>query len=159
MSAPSRPGDVAPAAGAPALQPFPQSVGGGRTRCPAVVRRSRIVQLLRRSGYVQAADLTRILGVSEMTVRRDLDELVRAGHGVRVWGGLVTPALAGPQGSARSQETVETLDRAREHLARAQQAIDEGRVAQARDHVRATLRHLDQELSSGAVGGRSAARA
>ena len=132
--------------------------GGGRpARCPGVVRRRRIVQLLRRSGYVQAADLTRELGVSEMTIRRDLDELVREGVGIRVWGGLVTPGLAAQKHAGPADEQEGRLDRARRHLLRAERSLDEGQLAQARDHVRAILRELDLALSARPVtsgGGR-----
>lgn len=137
--------------GGPQSRPFPQDVAAGRrTRCPGVVRRSRIVQLLRRSGYVQATDLSRLLGVSEMTIRRDLDELVREGVGVRVWGGLVSPGLAAPA-AARPDQHEQRLERAQDHLRRAGQALDDGQLDRAREHVRAILHHLDQELAAGAV--------
>lgn len=124
--------------------------GGQQSRCPAMVRRNRIVQLLRRDGYVQAGDLTRRLGVSEMTIRRDLDELGREGLGVRVWGGLVAPGLV-PAPAAGDSEAEVQLGRARRHLVRAEQALDRGRLADARDHVAATLRYLDHQLAA-AVG-------
>lgn len=134
--------------------PPQDGAAGTRARCPAVVRRRRIVQLLRRSGYVQAADLTRMLGVSEMTIRRDLDELVRAGLGVRVWGGLVTPGLADPGSAIGPDEMDDRLDPAHHHLVLAEQALDAGRLADARVHVRAILRQLDRELAvdAGAAG-------
>lgn len=126
----------------------PSAAGAGPSRCPAVVRRRRIVQLLRRSGYVHAADLTGLLGVSEMTIRRDLDELVREGLGVRVWGGLVAPGLADPGGVGVPDEAAERLDQARRHLLRAEQALDAGRLTEARVHARAVVRHLDDELAA-----------
>ncbi|MGN6330959.1 MAG: DeoR family transcriptional regulator [Motilibacteraceae bacterium] len=141
--------EVLPGPRAQQGRPGPQEAAAAtRSRCPAVVRRGRIVQLLRRSGYVQAADLTRMLGVSEMTVRRDLDELVREGLGVRVWGGLVTPGLADPGSAADRGEPEERLDRARRHLLRAEQALDADEPAEARVQVLAVLRHLDRELEA-----------
>lgn len=52
-------------------------------------RQSRILDELRRSGGVRVSELTELLGVSDMTVRRDLEEL--ASHGVlqKVHGGAV----------------------------------------------------------------------
>jgi DeoR/GlpR family transcriptional regulator of sugar metabolism len=68
-------------------------------------RQVRILSELRRSGAVRVADLTDLLGVSDMTVRRDLEQL--AGEGVvrKVHGGAV---LAGqvafePGFAAKSQ--------------------------------------------------------
>lgn len=142
--------DVLPGPGASSSRSAAQDgATATRPRCPAVVRRRRIVQLLRRTGYVQAADLTRMLGVSEMTVRRDLDELVREGLGVRVWGGLVAPGLADPASAAGPVEAEEQADRVRHHLHRAEQALDAGRLADAQVHVRAVLRHLDRQLGFG----------
>lgn len=132
-----------------------QSLAAGRrSRCPGVVRRRRIVQVLRRSGYVQAADLTTMFGVSEMTIRRDLDELVRQGFGVRVWGGLVSPGLASAKGTAVLDRREERLLRARHHLMLAEHALDDGQLAAARDHVREILRDLDEELVPRAVSAR-----
>jgi DeoR/GlpR family transcriptional regulator of sugar metabolism len=50
-------------------------------------RRQLIVDALRRDGSVSSALLARSLRVSEMTVRRDLDQLAREGNLVRVHGG------------------------------------------------------------------------
>ena len=50
-------------------------------------RHERIVSQVRRSGAVRVADLARLLDVSEMTVRRDLDALHDAGLIVKVHGG------------------------------------------------------------------------
>jgi DeoR/GlpR family transcriptional regulator of sugar metabolism len=58
----------------------------------AVQRHKLIVEELRRRGAVRVSDLTRLLSVSEMTVRRDLDALAGAGLLEKVHGGA---ALAG----------------------------------------------------------------
>ena len=42
-------------------------------------RQVRILAELRRSGAVRVADLTELLGVSDMTVRRDLEQLAAEG--------------------------------------------------------------------------------
>lgn len=53
----------------------------------AVQRHRLIVEELRRQGAVRVSDLTRLLDVSEMTVRRDLDALAAAGVLEKVHGG------------------------------------------------------------------------
>ncbi|MFC8453453.1 DeoR/GlpR family DNA-binding transcription regulator [Kitasatospora sp. NPDC057223] len=58
-------------------------------------RRSLIVDLVRRSGAVRVSDLVEQFGVSDMTVRRDLDALARAGAVQKVHGG----AVANPGGA------------------------------------------------------------
>jgi DeoR family fructose operon transcriptional repressor len=47
---------------------------------------------LERNGSVQIGESARALGVSEMTVRRDLDQLVRMGVALRVRGGAIPAA-------------------------------------------------------------------
>lgn len=54
-------------------------------------RRRRIVDLLRERGAVRATDLVEDLGVSEVTVRRDLASLERRGLLERTYGGAVLP--------------------------------------------------------------------
>jgi DeoR/GlpR family transcriptional regulator of sugar metabolism len=68
-------------------------------------RQVRILAELRRSGAVRVSDLTDLLGVSDMTIRRDLDHLVAGGIARKVHGGAV---LAGqvahePGFAAKSQ--------------------------------------------------------
>lgn len=53
----------------------------------AAQRQEAILEELRREGGVRVSDLTRALGVSDMTIRRDLDALVRAGLVDKVHGG------------------------------------------------------------------------
>ena len=53
----------------------------------ATQRRHRILQELQASGTVRVADLAGVLGVSEMTVRRDIDSLDAEGRLLRVHGG------------------------------------------------------------------------
>jgi DeoR/GlpR family transcriptional regulator of sugar metabolism len=68
-------------------------------------RQVRILSELRRSGAVRVAELTELLGVSDMTVRRDLEQLALEGVARKVHGGAV---LAGqvafePGFAAKSQ--------------------------------------------------------
>ncbi|MTD15823.1 DeoR family transcriptional regulator [Nakamurella sp. YIM 132087] len=53
----------------------------------AQVRQARILDEVRRTGGVRVSDLTVLLGVSDMTVRRDLDALDRKGLLAKVHGG------------------------------------------------------------------------
>lgn len=68
-------------------------------------RQVRILTELRRTGAVRVATLTELLGVSDMTIRRDLEQLVADGIARKVHGGAV---LAGqvahePGFAAKSQ--------------------------------------------------------
>jgi DeoR/GlpR family transcriptional regulator of sugar metabolism len=68
-------------------------------------RQVRILTELRRTGAVRVAALTELLGVSDMTIRRDLEQLVAEGIAHKVHGGAV---LAGqvahePGFAAKSQ--------------------------------------------------------
>jgi len=53
----------------------------------AVQRHKLIIEELRRHGAVRVSDLTELLAVSEMTVRRDLDSLAADGLLEKVHGG------------------------------------------------------------------------
>lgn len=57
-------------------------------------RQARILDAVRRAGAVRVSDLTRLLGVSDMTIRRDLDALAGQGLIAKVHGGAT--ALQGP---------------------------------------------------------------
>jgi DeoR/GlpR family transcriptional regulator of sugar metabolism len=68
-------------------------------------RQIRILAELRRTGAARVSDLTELLGVSDMTIRRDLEQLVTSGIARKVHGGAV---LAGqvahePGFAAKSQ--------------------------------------------------------
>ena len=52
-------------------------------------RQQRIVELLEQDGRVQVRDLAKRCGVTDMTVRRDLDDLEQAGVLLRVHGGAI----------------------------------------------------------------------
>ncbi len=54
-------------------------------------RQERILDELQRSGGVRVSDLTELLGVSDMTIRRDLDALARRGLVSKVHGGATLP--------------------------------------------------------------------
>lgn len=52
-------------------------------------RQVQILTELRRTGAVRVSDLTDLLGVSDMTIRRDLEQLVTDGVALKVHGGAV----------------------------------------------------------------------
>ncbi|MFE1808166.1 DeoR/GlpR family DNA-binding transcription regulator [Streptomyces sp. NPDC059533] len=58
-------------------------------------RRALILDAVRRDGAVRVADLVGRLGVSDMTIRRDLDALARSGALEKVYGGAVAAGGAG----------------------------------------------------------------
>ncbi len=60
-----------------------------------------ILQTLQKQSSVRVTDLSRMLGVSESTVRRDIADLDRAGRLKKVFGGAV-PADAGKAGPAEN---------------------------------------------------------
>lgn len=55
-------------------------------------RQARILDEVRRAGGVRVSELTTLLGVSDMTVRRDLDQLAADGTVQKVHGGAVLAA-------------------------------------------------------------------
>src|SRR5688572_16151420 len=59
-------------------------------------RQAIILDLVHREGGVRLRDLMRRLGVSDMTVRRDLVELAGQGLVQKVHGGATLPPGAGP---------------------------------------------------------------
>ena len=61
-------------------------------------RQSLILEDIRRMGSARVSDLTQRLGVSDMTIRRDLEVLARSGLVEKVHGGAVLP------GAPRSHE-------------------------------------------------------
>jgi DNA-binding LacI/PurR family transcriptional regulator len=70
----------------------------------AAERRARILRIAERDGFVRVADLVADLGVTRMTVRRDLDSLHDAGQLEKVYGGATLPpqASGGPVEAAES---------------------------------------------------------
>jgi DeoR/GlpR family transcriptional regulator of sugar metabolism len=64
------------------------SIFGG-TRVPAEIRHARLVETARRRGFLLVTDIAAELGVSEMTIRRDLIELERDGVLNRTRGGAI----------------------------------------------------------------------
>jgi DeoR/GlpR family transcriptional regulator of sugar metabolism len=57
----------------------------------AAQRQNRILEEIQRTGGIRVNDLTKLLGVSDMTVRRDLDALASRGLITKVHGGATVP--------------------------------------------------------------------
>lgn len=72
-------------------------------------RRTQIMAALRRAGFLSVVDLSTQLGVSQMTVRRDLRQLAESGEAVLVHGGVSLPpgGAAGPGYASRAQANSE----------------------------------------------------
>jgi DeoR/GlpR family transcriptional regulator of sugar metabolism len=82
-------------------------------------RQVRILSELRRAGAVRVAELTELLGVSDMTIRRDLEQMETEGLARKVHGGAV---LAGqvafePGFAAKSQLALPAKQAIAEHAA------------------------------------------
>ena len=66
------------------------------SRPPAAARREQILTILEERGFAKVGELSRLFGVSEVTVRADLDALAGGSAARRVHGGAVPgPAIAG----------------------------------------------------------------
>ena len=63
--------------------------GNGNTKLPAALRHARIMSAFEKDGFVSITSLAEELGVSGMTVRRDLDLLGKRGLLERTHGGAV----------------------------------------------------------------------
>src|SRR3954462_12133830 len=68
----------------------------GDDRLFALQRRERVMEELRRHGAVRVRDLAKVLGVSELTVRRDIAALAARGLLTKVHGGATLPTDLGP---------------------------------------------------------------
>jgi DNA-binding transcriptional ArsR family regulator len=62
----------------------------------AIERRDYILEELHKTGRVRVTDLSSVLGVSRMTIHRDLDALVQEGLVEKVFGGAVLPEARRP---------------------------------------------------------------
>lgn len=81
---------------------------GGSRRLPAEVRQARLVEEVRARGFISVAEIATALSVSEMTIRRDLDELERDGRLVRTHGGAMAVEEAGENAIDREEPAFES---------------------------------------------------
>ena len=86
--------------------PSPASSGEAR-RVPAQVRQARLVEAVRERGFISVVEIAASLSVSEMTIRRDLDELEREGLLVRTHGGALAPEGVGDHAIDREEPAFE----------------------------------------------------
>ncbi|WP_345701742.1 DeoR/GlpR family DNA-binding transcription regulator [Kitasatospora terrestris] len=75
-------------------------------------RRALIMEAVRRDGAVRVADLVASLGVSDMTVRRDLDALERRGLVEKVHGGAVASTGSGDEPGFDAKSGLESAAKA-----------------------------------------------
>lgn len=68
----------------------------------AAQRRDLILNMVRRTGAARVSDLTHSLGVSDMTIRRDLEALATSGLIEKVHGGATAPSSHEPGFEAKS---------------------------------------------------------
>ena len=64
-------------------------------------RKNQILAILNKEGMVKIPDLAKAFGVSVITIRRDLDELVRSGSVEKVYGGAILAQQAAPEPEAQ----------------------------------------------------------
>jgi DeoR/GlpR family transcriptional regulator of sugar metabolism len=85
----------------PSDSPFPDRPPSQTEEVPVLARqrRSRIAELVALEGAVRVSELVDRLGVSDMTIRRDIEQLAASGLVERVHGGAVAP-----DGGRRSEE-------------------------------------------------------
>lgn len=91
----------------------PAAVATEAPRLPAQVRKSRLAEAVRERGFVSVAAMAGELGVSEMTIRRDLDELEREGQLMRTHGGALAPEGVGDHAIDREEPAFDA--RLRQH--------------------------------------------
>src|ERR1700722_2417608 len=82
---------------------FASRTDGPDLRVLAELRRQRTLSLLRRQGYVRVAELAAEFGISDTTVRADLNALDELGVLRRVHGGAVSAARAQVPPPARNE--------------------------------------------------------
>ena len=87
---------------------------------PAPVRRQRMLGFIRDHDYVGVAELSERFGISEVTVRTDLDALAEEGRAKRVRGGAVAGAL---QDESSLEEAAEAFAAEKEAIGRAAAAL------------------------------------
>ncbi|HVZ01234.1 MAG TPA: DeoR/GlpR family DNA-binding transcription regulator [Dongiaceae bacterium] len=67
----------------------PKAAALAEGKLPATARQARLAELLRRSGFLSVAETAERLGVSSMTIRRDLESLEARGILTRTHGGAI----------------------------------------------------------------------
>lgn len=116
---------------------LPSPSAAEQRRLPAELRHAHLVDAARRRGFFLVADISAELGVSEMTIRRDLVELEREGILLRTRGGAVAAGSAVPAVLDREEPAFEVRLRknqeAKQRIAAAAADLIEGRRTVALD--------------------------
>ena len=88
-------------------------------------RRNRLLELVRRQGFASLPQLAAELGVSESTVRRDLDQLEESGAAQRIHGGV---CYTGPSPKLTHFDQIQSRnwEKKRQIAQRAAELIEEG---------------------------------
>jgi DeoR/GlpR family transcriptional regulator of sugar metabolism len=101
---------------------------GGEAVVLAQQRQASILDRVRRHGGARVADLVRVLGVSDMTVRRDIEALAERGLVAKVHGGAIAiegttdePGYAAKSEQQRDEKTA--IARAAAHLVKPGSAV------------------------------------
>jgi DeoR/GlpR family transcriptional regulator of sugar metabolism len=119
-------------------------------RQPPQLRQAFLVDTARKRGVLVVSDVAAELGVSEMTIRRDLDELGRNGTLIRTHGGAMAPDGAAPTPIDRDEPAFDARlrrnDEAKRRLATAAAELVESRQTIALD-VGSTTYRLAELLS------------
>lgn len=82
-----------------------ESPAADPVRMPAQIRHQRIMDTLRQFGFVLVTDIAARIGVSTMTIRRDLEHLEKAGKITRTHGGAMVDA-DGARAGADEEESI-----------------------------------------------------
>lgn len=120
-------------------------------RLPAQLRQARLVETVRERGFIAVGAVAAELGVSEMTIRRDLAELERDGQLVRTHGGALAPEGVGDHAIDREEPAFDARLRknqdAKARIAAAAAALIDGAQTVALD-VGTTTFLLAQHLAA-----------
>ncbi|MFD6134952.1 substrate-binding domain-containing protein [Isoptericola sp. NPDC060257] len=109
-------------------------------------RRTALLAALDRDGVVRVADVSRALGVTAVTVRRDITQLEREGRLVRVHGGAVPAAAPAASAAPAPSPTSQTVGVLVPSLDYYWPGVVRGMEAEAREHgLRVVLRGSSYE--------------
>lgn len=126
------------ARGAPGVGGYAEGMPEWSPAVPAAVRREQVVSIIERQGFARVAELSRMLGISEVTVRGDLDYLAEANVIQRVHGG----AISGIRSTAQVPDYERALTRAiteKRRIGHAAAALIESEMAVVIDAGTTTL--------------------
>src|SRR5512133_445644 len=83
-----------------------RSEGDGAGRTPgAALRRDQMLAAIQERHFLHVRELSERFGISEVTVRSDLDALAERGDVQRIRGGAISRALVGPERPFEESET------------------------------------------------------